>query len=562
MSSPCLIAPNRAWVFYFEEKRSAIKRFSYILINLPGGFIFRELIMKKFLFVLASAGFLAGCSRPDPVSGNKQLIYMIAAAPVSLDPAETNELVYYQIVFNIFETLITVNWRTGAFEPALATHWRYDSSQVRWTFNLRRNAFFHDGSPLNAGAVKISFERQIVAEGTDKKTGLYGRQAFAMIREIRAVNDSTVQFLLKYPHAAFLDHLASPYYSTIASQRGLETHAENFGRRPVGTGPFEFVRWDTAGQIVLKKFSQYWGQRPHLDSVIYKVVESVDEKIKALRRGQADVISGLSAASVSQFYSDTSFRIVEETMLATAILGMKLRQPPFTNAAMRQAVAHAIDKNYLAVNVSRNLAIPAHGPLSPLLAFYDSTLVVPEYDTVRAKILLQQAGAIGRLPVKLAYCVDTDNRRGAPLVQTIKHNLQAIGMQTEILPCPNWQKYEAGVLHGAAAELFIWASLSFTRHPGDFLYSLFYSKSPNNFFDYKNSEVDRLLEQAQRTVDFTAQRRLYRRVQEIVLQETPAVFFNHPKVVYATRSWVKNFSTDPLGIPQLKEVTLNRFHND
>lgn len=556
------IALNQTWAFYFEEKRSANKNFSYILINLPCAFIFRELIMKKFLFMLASAGFLAGCSRPDKIDGNNRLIYMIAAAPGSLDPTEVNDLFYYQIVFNIFETLITVNWRTGAFEPALAMQWNYDSSQTSWTFNLRRGVRFHDGSPLNAGAVKISFERQIVADGTDKKNGLYGRQAFAMIREIRAVNDSTVQFMLKYPHAAFLDHLASPYYSTIASQRGLETHAENFGRHPVGTGPFEFVRWDTAGQIVLKKFSQYWESPPPLDSIIYKVVESLDEKIKALRQGRADVISGLSAASVSQFYSDTSFRMVEEASLATAILGMKLRQPPFNHAAMRQAVAHAIDKNYLAVNVSRNLAIPAHGPLSPLLAFYDSTLAVPEYDTVRAKILLQQAGAIGPLPVKLAYCIDTDNRRGAPLVQTIKHNLQMIGVQTEILPYSNWQKYEDEVLRGGAAELFIYGNLSFTRHPGDFLYSLFYSKSPNNFFNYKNPEVDRLLDQAQRTVDIAAQRRLYRRVQEIVLQETPAVFFNHPKMVCATRAWVKNFSIGPRGIPNLKGVTLNKRRND
>lgn len=518
--------------------------------------------MRFFLILLVLAVFLAGCSRPDPVSGNKQLIYMIAAAPASLDPAEVNDLFYYQIVFNIFETLITVNWRTGVFEPALATHWNYDSSQASWTFNLRRGVRFHDGTPLNAEAVKISFDRQMVVDSSNKKNGLHGRRAFAMIREIRVANDSTVQFRLKYPHAAFLDHLASPYYSTIASPHALNVHKENFGRHPVGTGPFEFVRWDTTGQIVLKEFSNYWRQRPHLDSVIYKVVESLDERIKTLRQGKADVISGLSAASVSQFYSDTSFKMVEQALLSTVILGMKLRPQPFKNGIIRQAVAHAIDKNYLAVNVSRNLAIPAHGPLSPLLAFYDSTLAVPEYDTVRAKILLQQAGVVGHLQVKLAHCVDTDNRRGSPLVQTIKHHLQAIGIQIEILSYPNWQKYEAGVLRGDAAELFIWGKLSLTRHPGDFLYSLFHSKSPNNFFNYKNPEVDRLLEQAQRTVDFATQRRLYRRVQEIVLQETPAVFFTHPKVVYATRSWVKNFSTDPLGIPNLKAVTLNKLRHD
>jgi len=516
--------------------------------------------MKIFLVFPVLMSFLAGCSPPEPSApGKNHLIYIIADAPASLDPAATQDLVYYQIAFNIFETLITVNWKTGVFEPALATRWQSDSPQLNWTFVLRRGVRFHDGSPLHAEAVKISFERQFVAGSPyyrRKITDVFGPLAFAMIQEIRALNDSTVQFILKYPHAAFLDNLASPYYATIVSPAALETHQENFGRHPIGTGPFAFVRWDSTGKIVIKKFPQYWRQPAQLDSVIYKVVHSLDKKINDLRRGEADVISGLNAASVDQFYRDASFKMVEELSLATVILGMKFRNPPFDARRVRQAVAHAIDKKYIVANVSRNLAIPAKGPLSPLLAFYDSTLTAPEYDTVRAKTLLPKNGDDGRASVKLGYCVDTDSERGNPMAQAIKHDLQKAGLPISVQPYSNWPSYEANVLAGNDCELFLWGNLSFTRHSGDFFYALFHSRSPGNFFNYKNSAVDKLLEQARRAPDREQQRRLYRRAQEIILWETPAVFISHPKTVYATRAWVKKFSTDPLGIPSLKEVEL------
>jgi len=515
--------------------------------------------MKNLLILPVLAGFLAGCSPPGPSApGKNHLIYIIADAPTSLDPARADDLVYYQIAFNIFETLVTVNWKTGAFEPALATRWQPDSSRLTWTFVLR-GARFHDGSPLNAEAVKISFERQFVAGSPyyrPKFTDRHGPLAFAMIQEIRAVDDSTVQFQLKYPHAAFLDNLASPYYSTIVSPAALESHKENFGRHPVGTGPFEFGRWDSTGEIVIKGFSPYWSRPAQLDSVIYKVVPSLDKKIDDLRRGKADVASGLSAASVNQFYGDSSFKMVEELSLATAILGMKLRNSPFDALHVRQAVAHAIDKRYVIGSLGRNLSIPAQGPLSPLLAFYDSTLAAPEYDTVRAKMLLQKSGYAGQPLVKLGHCVDTDSERASPLLQAIKHELQKVGIPVAVQLYSNWPSYEANVLKGNDCELFLWGHLSVTRHPGDFLYALFHSQSPQNYLNYKNSEVDAMLEQARRAPDREQQCRLYRRVQEIILWETPAVFISHPKVVYAIRAWVKNFSADPLGIPSLKEAEL------
>lgn len=488
------------------------------------------------------------------------LRYLIAAAPASLDPATTQDMSFYQIAFNMLETLIAVNWQTGAFEPVLATSWQPDSLHRRWTFILRRGVFFHDGSPLNAAAVKASFERQFLVGSPyhhPNLTDRYSLVAFDMVQEILTPNDSTVQFILKYSHAAFLDNLASPYFATIVSPQALATYGENFGRHPIGTGPFEFARWDSAGNIVIKKNSHYWREATQLDSVFFQVVPSLETRINALRQDRAEVISNLSAASVFSFYDDTSVTMIEEPLLATVILGMKNQKPPFNALKVRQALAHTINREYIVTALGHNLSILAKGVLSPLLAYYDSTLTALPYDTAKAKTLLQSSYEYRRV-LQLGSCIDTDSLRRSPTLQEIIYELKRAGMPVKLRPYNNWQDYEAETLEGDSADLFFGSQLSFTRHPDNFLYSLFHSHSPQNYLGYRNTEVDALLLQARRTRAAATQQRLYHRVQEIILREVPAIFISHPKIVYAIRSRVKNFRANPLGIPQLTAVKLEK----
>lgn len=505
-------------------------------------------------------GFLFDCSeRKSPEAATNYLRYFIAATPASLDPATANDQSYYQIAFNMLETLIAVNWQTGALEPMLATSWQPDALHRRWTFVLRRDVFFHDGSRLNAAAVKVSLERQFLPDSPyyhPKLTDQYRTAAFDMVQEILTPNDSTVQFLLKYPYAAFLDNLASPYYATVVSPQALATYGKDFGRHPIGTGPFAFMRWDSTDQkIVIKKNTHYWRETAQLDSVVFQVVPILEARINALQQDQAEVISNLSAAGVSSFNEDTCITLIAEPSLATVILGMKNQKPPFNNLKTRKALAHAINREYIVNTLGRGLSTLAQGVFSPRLAYFDSILTALPYDTVQTKILLQNSDK--QQPIlQIGYYSDTDSLRGSPLIQEIFYELMQAGIPTKIRAYTNWEKYEAEVLEGDSENLFLLSRLSFTRHPDNFLYSLFHSQSSQNFLNYRSPVVDALLLQARHTNNVDTQQRLYRRVQEIVLQEVPAIFINHPKIVYAIRSRVKNFHTTPLGIPQLTAVKL------
>jgi peptide/nickel transport system substrate-binding protein len=516
--------------------------------------------MEKCVKLLLLACFLLGCATPPSQISKTSLRFGIPDSPISLDPATTTDLIYYQIAFNIFETLIVVDWKTGAFMPALATSWQADSAGLRWTFKLRQGVLFHDGSPFTAEAVKVSIDRQFDARSPyflPDSINFYGEFAFSALQEVRALNDSTVQFILKYPYSAFLDNLATPHFAAMISPQALKAYGEQFKRQPIGTGPFQFVRWEPNRQIIVKKFERYWGNKPaQLDSVIFKIIPSLETKIQDLQEGNLDVISGLSAARVDELYRTQGIQIAAKELLSTMFLAFNCQASPFSQVQARRAVAHALNKKLIVNAISRGLATVAHGPLPPMTMAYDSTLTSRVYDPQLAKTLLQNSGYPDNSVVKLPYNTHTDTIRVDPSVQVFKSDLEKIGMRIELVLYTDWKIYHKRVLVEGQGQLFRDGWMGYTRHPDNFLYPLFHSESKHNFFKYKNSEVDSLLEQARRTPDEQAQRVLYRRIQEIILQDVPAVFISHPKAVYAIRDRVKNFRVDPLAIPWLNEVRL------
>lgn len=508
--------------------------------------------MKSFSPLLLIAMSVAGCSIQD-----NRLVFGISQSPDSLDPAVATDVIYYQIAFNLFETLIAVDWETEKLVPVLATSWQSDSAGLKWTFSLRRGVIFHDGNPLNAEAVKISFERQFEEKCPYFRrnvTDIYGHFAFGMIREIRCIDDFTVQFILKYPYSAFLDNLAAPNFAAIVSPQALKKSGGDLGTRPIGTGPFEFVTWQPDQKIVIRKFSRYWGKTPQLDHVIFKIIPSLEAKIQELEKGNLDVASGLSASSIDRLYRTPDIEVKTKAIFSTTFLGFNCETYPFADVNVRRAVAQALDAKAMVFSIHRGFAEVARGPLPPFVKEFDSTLTQLQYDPQKAKNLLE--GSTDGAAFKLSYFIQTDTLRANPFAQAFKSYLEKVDMHVEVVPYHDWRAYQEIILRGNTSQLFWDGWTCSTRHPDNFLYPLFHSQSAHNFFHYKNSRVDSLLEHAQQTLAPELQRIIYKKVQAIILQEVPAVFISHPKSVYALRKRVKNFRVDPLAIPWLNEVRL------
>ncbi|TGU93968.1 glutathione ABC transporter substrate-binding protein, partial [Mesorhizobium sp. M00.F.Ca.ET.186.01.1.1] len=183
----------------------------------------------------------------------------------NLDPHFISNIPSANYIYGkVYESLVARDKNAG-YKPALAAEWK-QVDDLTWEFKLREGVTFHDGTPFNAEAVKKTFERAL-----DPKVGSPRASNFAMIKEIKAVDDKTVQFILDYPFAPLLSILASTEGSII-SPKAIAEGADTLARKPVGTGPFKFADWIPGQEMTLAKNENYWGEKPKVDKVQYKVV--------------------------------------------------------------------------------------------------------------------------------------------------------------------------------------------------------------------------------------------------------------------------------------------------
>ncbi|MDZ7365542.1 MAG: ABC transporter substrate-binding protein [candidate division KSB1 bacterium] len=518
--------------------------------------------MKKIVITgLTSAIFLFACSTLEDVErpGPKRLIYGIPEDPESLDPAATTDLIYPQIVFNIFETLIRVDSSGKGFLPLLARDWETSQDGLRWKFLLRPGVVFHDRSPLDAKAVKASFERQFKQDNDffhPDTTNEHGGTVWKMIREIRVIDNLTVEFVLEHPYSAFLYNIASPIAAAIVSVTALENYGRAFGSHPVGTGPWKFKRWEHDRHIVLHRFKRYWGDLPEVEEITYRVVPLLENRIAALRAGRLDVISGLSAAEANRLQHDRSVYVCTQKILATLFVGLNCQRQPLTNLEWRRAVAASLDIPRLVAALSKGFAEPAGNPLPPGILYRDSTLHQTKYEPQFAARFFANTATAADSEIVLSYYIQTDSLRDHPIYPTLRIAFEKAGLVIKLDRHQDWKRYAEQVLNQGTSHLFFDGWQSCTYHPDSFLYPLFHSASPHNFFKYKNAEVDQLLELGRQTLDETKQRGIYQKLQTIILRDVPAVFFSYPKAVYAVRKRVKHFTADAFAIPQFRAVKL------
>jgi peptide/nickel transport system substrate-binding protein len=507
-------------------------------------------VKRIVLFIVLCVTFLAApplSTAGEPVKGGT-LTWGRGGDSVTLDLAQATDGESIKAGIQVLENLVIFKRDTMDVEPQLATSWEVSPDGLVWTFKLRRGVRFHDGTPFNANAVKVSFDRVIDKNHPFYKYGTWRYPGLGLgpVKEVKVIDDYTVALRTEKPYAPLVANLAL-WLCPILSPTAIEKYKEDIGRNPVGTGPFKFVRWVKDDQIILERNDQYWGQKPHLDRIILKSIPEVSARFMALQSGAVDLADDLDPDSIQMAKSNPNFNIVERPSVNVGYLAINTKKPILSNKLVRQAISHAIDKQTIIKAIFSGLAIPAKNPFPPSIWGYNDKIVDYDYNPQKAKELLAKAGhpngfslELWAMPVSRAYMPEPV--KTAELIQAY---LAAVGINAKIVR-QEWGVYIDKTSKGEH-DLCMFGWLGGNADPDNFLFGLLSSDNAKppaaNVAFFENAEFDTLVKQAQVVFDKQKRTALYLKAQEIVHDEAPWVPLAHATI---TRIHSKKLHDVPL----------------
>jgi len=283
------------------------------------------------LALLAAALALGALATPAAAQKRGGTLTIVRPTdPVSLDPHYETTAPGAWVYSNILESLIAIDEKLE-LHPKLATSWDV-ISPTRVRFKLRPGVRFHDGTPLDAAAVKFTLDRALKGTPPGRWASLAGPLAGAEV-----VDDLTVDVVTSEPFGPILRSLAL-VYAGIVSPTAVVKAGPDFSRAPVGTGPFKFVEWKTNTRVILERFADYWGDKAPLDRVVFRVLPEEGARMIALQTGDADMVLFPSPIQLAALRRDPKFAVHEATGLRVVFVGMHAKQPPLDDVRVRSAL--------------------------------------------------------------------------------------------------------------------------------------------------------------------------------------------------------------------------------
>jgi peptide/nickel transport system substrate-binding protein len=456
----------------------------------------------------------------------------------SMDPAFITGVIESYVAMNIHAGLVSWDYGTTKIIPDLAESWQVSQEGTLYTFKLRKGAKFHKGfGEVTAEDVKYSFDRVL-----DPKTGAYLAKTFAMVKEVKAVDKYTVQFVLDKPFAPFLMRLTSFKTGGIIPKAAVDKFGDKFGLNPVGAGPFEWVSGTPRADMVLKAFDEYYGGRPKVDRVVFPHIVDDSTAYVAFEAGDIDLVNVQDPEILKRYQASPKFEIQSKPGLNINYLVMNTQEKPFSDIRVRKAVAHAIDKKALIDTVLKGLATGLTGPFPSGCDFYEPNVAAYPYDPAQAKKLLAEAGYPNGFETTLYTFIWGP---AVNVVTAIQGMLKQVGINAKIQadePTANFEK----VWTGKTPIAFF--RLTRASEPDDYLsIQLDPASFPQwNFGHYKNPKVTDLLKQGITEPNPEKRREIYSSIQKMVMEDLPNVWLYSDNVTTAYHKHVKGYKLDPL----------------
>ena len=415
--------------------------------------------------------------------------------PPHLDPTSAAAGAIDNVVYsNIFEGL-TRFMDDGSVVPGLAKSWDISDDGLSYTFHLQGDVRFHDGSAMDAADVKFSLDRARAEDSTNAQKAL-----FTGIADVAVIDPLTVVLTLEAPNGNLLFNLAWGDAVIVASET-IETIKSN----PVGTGAFRFVKWVQGDRIDLVRNGDYWGTAPALEGATFKFISDPTAAFAAMMAEDIDAFQTFPAPeNLPQFDADPRFKLLIGSTEGETILSTNNKMPPFDNKLVRQALAHAIDRQAIIDGAMFGYGTPIGSHFAPHNPAYIDLTGNSVYDPAKAKALLAEAGFADGFTTTLKLPPPSYARRGGEIIAA---QLRAVGINAEISNL-EWAQWLEQVFRGKDYGLTI---VSHTEPMDIGIYA-----RPEYYFQYDNPAFQDLMTRLTATADPDQRRAMLQEAQTVI----------------------------------------------
>jgi peptide/nickel transport system substrate-binding protein/oligopeptide transport system substrate-binding protein len=451
--------------------------------------------------------------------------------PKILDPALSTDIYAVTIIQQLFDGLVQFDKDLNVI-PAIAKSWKISPDGLTYTFFLREGVKFHNGREVTAKDFVYSFTRILDPETKSSSsnffTGVVGAEEFMEkkgkeVKGLVAQGKYTLKIMLSEPYTPFISILAMKGAKVVPREE-IEKLGANFGKSPVGTGPFRFVSTKEGEEIVLEANSDYFEGRPHLDKIIFKIFRG--SPLETIFRNFVEGTLEETPIPFKEFRDPSklkNFYIVRKPILSLRFYGMQIKTKPLDNKKVRQAIIFAINKEQIDREVFQGMD-SITDRIIPLGIPGSSPAQIPySYNPERAKELLSEAGfPEGKGIPPLEFWSASKAEMNQRELEVVRSNLVKTGINLQIRYETNWKKFEeAMILY--KTPMFRYAWYADIPDPDNFLGILFHSKSKYNFMGYHHAEVDKILDAAKKEVNVLKRVDLYRKAEEMIMEDAVIV---------------------------------------
>ena len=468
----------------------------------------------------------------------------------TMDPAHITLMIESAMCMNIYSGLVKWKYGTVDIAPDLAESWDISEDGKVYTFRLRQGVQFHHGfGELTAEDVKYSFDRIL-----DPKTAAALVKHYDIIDRTEVVDKYTVKLILKEPYAPFLQRLVPYKAAGIVKKAAVDKYGQEYGLNPVGTGPFEWVSGDPRGKMVLKAFDDYYAGRSKLDKIEFIHISEGPVAYAAFEGGDLDIVNVDDPEVLVNYKKDPKIQVQTASGLNLNYIILNVKEKPFNDIRVRQALNYAVDKKALLETVLKGIAADLIGPVPTSANFFEPDVPTYPYDPAKAKKLLAEAGYPEGFKTTLYTYIGGP---AVPVSTAVQDMLKQVGVMAELkaLEIAAWMDV---VKTGTTPMSFM--RLTRPPDPDGFLQPVVNSKSDPqwNFGHYQNPKVDELVEEGRRVSDPAERAKIYSRIQKLVADDCPNIWLFSNVVATANKPHVKGFKLDPLWNKLLYEAYVEK----